>query len=393
MPFQILRNDITKVEADAIVNSANPEPIYAQGTDAAVYRAAGADQLLAERKKIGRIAPGEAVSTPAFALAAKYIIHTVGPVWDGGGNGELETLASCYRNSLALAKKLGCESIAFPLISTGVYGFPKAEALQTAVSVFSDFLMKEDMQIFLVVFDREAFVLSGKIFSGIRSYIDENYVDEYHGAYYDAGYRESVYRERRLNRTFGQPMPSRAPMPPEASRTGGIFHRKKGKPVKHAEPPVEKSVPIPEFDAPDEAQEFLEKHEAASYGSAPVSRSLDDAISEISETWQQSLLRMIDERGYTDVEVYKRANIDKKLFSKIRSNKDYHPKKSTAVALALSLGLNMDETKDFLSRAGYALSPCSKFDLIIRYFIDRGVYDMYAINLALFEHEQPILGE
>ena len=400
MPFQILRNDITKVEADAIVNSANPEPVYARGTDAAVYQAAGADKLLAERKKIGRIAPGEAAVTPAFALAAKYIIHTVGPVWDGGENGELETLANCYRNSLNLARELGCESIAFPLISTGVYGFPKAEALQTAVSVFSEFLMKEDMQITLVVFDREAFVLSGKIFTGIRSYIDEHYVEAYHDSYAEDRLEESRYAGWRRNMPVGSapfdresaPSYSRGPAPSsarepkrlETSGAKGIFHRRKRRLEEDAEAPVEKTaLPSGYSEAPEESD----------FEMVLSSRTLDDAVSRISDTWQQSLLHLIDEKGFTDVEVYKRANIDKKLFSKIRSNKNYHPKKNTALALALSLRLSMDETKDLLARAGYALSPSSISDVIVEYFIEQEVYDMYAINLALFEHGQPILGE
>ncbi len=178
MAFQIIRNDITKVTADAIVNSANPEPIYASGTDKAIYDAAGAQELLEERKKIGPMKTGQAAATPAFALDAKYIIHTVGPAWWDGQHGEKEAVRECYENSLKLAKELGCESIAFPLIATGVYGFPKADALQIAVSVFSEFLSEEEMQIILVVFDEDSFVLSGKIFSDVDAFIDENYVSE-----------------------------------------------------------------------------------------------------------------------------------------------------------------------------------------------------------------------
>ena len=190
MSFNIVRNDITKVYADAIVNTANPKPVYAGGTDAAVYAAAGAEALLKERQKIGDIAVGHAAVTPAFALNAKYIIHTVGPEWTGGDNGEREAVKSCYESSLKLAKELGCESIAFPLIATGVYGFPKDEALKIAVSVFSEYLLQEDMEITLVVFDRESFVLSDKVFSDVDEYIDDNYVCEALEDEYEADRRE-----------------------------------------------------------------------------------------------------------------------------------------------------------------------------------------------------------
>ena len=306
MAFQIIRNDITKVSADAIVNTANPEPKYVSETDYEIYTAA----------------------TPTFALSVRYIIHTVEPVWVDGKHGECEAVRNCYLNSLKLAKELGCESIAFPLIAAGGYGFPKADALQIAVSVFSEFLAETDMQITLVVSDEASFVLSGKIFSGVDAFIDENYVAEW--------FDEEECAE---------------------------------KPIMAA------SMAI-----------------AAAAESKPE-RTLDDLMAHVGETWQESLFRLIDEKGYTDTEVYKRANIDRKLFSKIRSNSEYQPKKITAVAFALALGLSLDETKDLLGRAGYALSPSSRFDLSIEYFIGQGVYDTYTINLALFEHKQPLLGE
>ena len=365
MPFQIIRNDITKVRADAIVNTANPKPIIGGGTDSAIYAAAGKDRLLAERKKIGDIVGGDATVTPAFDLQAKYIIHTVGPVWENGDHGEFETLRSCYSRSLALAQEYNCESIAFPLISTGVYGFPRAEALRIAISVFSEFLAENEMQITLVVFDEESFEVSGKIFSGIDAYIDENYVSEQIDEEY--GSASMTDRERR---SFPQ----------------NIFHRRAESSVGMAPKPVAE-------DSIEEASAY-EIEEAVMYKAMPKPiRSFDDLMSHIGETWQESLFRWIDEKGYTDTEVYKRANVDRKLFSKIRSNSEYQPKKITALAFALALELNLDETKDMLGRAGYALSPSSKFDLIIEYFIEQEVYDTYTINLALFDHKQPLLGE
>lgn len=383
MAFQIIRNDITKVRADAIVNSANPEPICAAGTDKAIYDAAGAQELLKERQKIGNIETGQAVATPAFALDAKYIIHTVGPAWWDGQHGEKEAVRECYENSLKLAKELGCDSIAFPLIATGVYGFPKADALQIAVSVFSKFLSEEEMQIILVVFDEDSFVLSGKIFSDVDAFIDENYVSEQ---------TEEEYGVKPSDAFFGNASIS---LEQNERRRRGFFHRTESffeskKAARMDEFPEEDEVC-----ASDEfADEPVMAAPMAAMASASVSgRTLDDLMAHVGETWQESLFRLIDEKGYKDTEVYKRANVDRKLFSKIRSNVDYKPKKITAVAFALALKLNLDETKDLLGRAGYALSPSSRFDLIIEYFIGQEVYDTYTINLALFEHKQPLLGE
>jgi len=381
MAFKIIRNDITKVSADAIVNTANPEPVYASGTDYAIYKAAGAEALLKERKKIGNIKTGQAAATPAFALNAEYIIHTVGPVWIDGEHGEKEAVRSCYINSLRLAAELKCKSIAFPLIATGVYGFPKADALQIAVSVFSEFLTENDLEIILVVFDDDSFVLSGKIFAGVDAYIDENYVSEKMDSEYSplAGSftnDEPAKERRRGRRLFADT----------------LYHsrRKESMPdaATMANAPAEAYCDDEEY-----AEEPVMASPMAAAGTGRTPRSLDELMANVSETWQESLFRLIDEKGFTDTEVYKRANVDRKLFSKIRSNTQYQPKKITAVAFALALKLSLDETKDLLGRAGYALSPSSRFDLIIEYFIRQEVYDTYTINLALFEHEQPLLGE
>ncbi|MCD8370085.1 MAG: macro domain-containing protein [Clostridiales bacterium] len=374
MPFKIVRNDITKVKADAIVNTANPKPTYAAGTDTAVYKAAGAELLLAERKKIGQMKPGQAAATPAFELPAKYIIHTVGPAWVDGTQGEFDVLSACYENSLSLAAELKCKSIAFPLIATGVYGFPKDKALQIAVSVISRFLLSHDMQVILVVFDRHSFELSGKLFQDVDNFIDENY----------------VARQRREEYSY-----------PDQSDGGGteataIMDRSRRRGLE------ERGRILRDFDStsPEEMVSVKSPEPVTAYVpkmSEPVSlasgMSLDDALGNVGETFQQRLLHLIDERGLTDVDVYKRANMDRKLFSKIRCNENYKPKKKTALALAISLKLDLDDTVDLLKRAELALSPSSKSDLIIEYFISRQEYDIYNINLALFEHGQPILGE
>lgn len=422
MAFKIVRNDITKIAADAIVNTANPDPAYAAGVDGAIYAAAGPETLLLEREKIGEMNVGQAAVTPAFALDAKYIIHTVGPAWVDGKHGEFTDLRSCYVNSLNLAQELGCESIAFPLIATGVYGFPKAEALRIAISVFSDFLLKTDMEIILVVFDKESFVLSDKVFSDVDSYIDENYASEQIKEEYGT---EEAYKSlsgNRLGRLFGD----RRSVGRADKATETVLYEDEDyfldsievedvEELDEAEQQyevfcdeeeiVEETVEEAEEEVVDEEFEDIEYLEAIPSTEASMAMSaqalsddhagssLNDRVLHVADTWQESLLHIIDEKGYTDTEVYKRANVDRKLFSKIRGNTAYQPKKITAVAFALALRLNIDETKDLLGRAGYALSPSSIFDLIIEYFIEHGVYDTYTINLALFEHDQPILGE
>ena len=379
MAFQIVRNDITKIRADAVVNTANPEPIYREGTDSAVYAAAGAERLLEERKKIGRIAEGEVAVTPAFDLDAKYIFHTVGPVWQGGGYGEKETVRRCYLNCLNKAVELGIESIAFPLISTGVYGFPKADALLIATSVFSEFLAENELDITLVVFDNESFKLSGKIFAGVDQFIDENYVEEK---------IEAEYFALNVCEEYSAPVKSEEEFAEEPDISSLQDARRRRLERGRFSSRRKNALAA---DMAERAPRFCGNEPGLSAAMAKP-RSLDDVVRNVSETWSESLLRLITEKGYTDTEVYKRANVDRKLFSKIRSNKDYQPKKNTAVAFALALKLNVDETKDLLGKAGYAFSPSSRFDLIIEYFIDQNVYDLMVINMALFEHDQPLLG-
>ncbi|MCD8075387.1 MAG: macro domain-containing protein [Lachnospiraceae bacterium] len=374
MPFKIIRNDITKVKADAIVNTANPHPTYAAGTDAAIYKAAGAGLLLAERKKIGKMERGQAAVTPAFALPAKYIIHTVGPAWVDGKHGEFDVLSACYENCLVKASELHCESIAFPLIATGVYSFPKDRALQIAVSVISRFLLSHDMQVILVVFDQHSFELSGKLFQNVDDFIDENY----------------VARQRKEEYLYpDQPFDSEPDMAEIMERSRRLRLAESRRILSDSEQPsseMMESITCPE-------SEPLYSLKMSAPMSISPEMSLDDALGNVGETFQQRLLHLIDERGLSDVDVYKRANMDRKLFSKIRCNENYKPKKKTALALAIALKLNLDDTVDLLKRAELALSPSNKSDLIIEYFISRQEYDIYSINLALFEHGQPILGE
>lgn len=329
MPFEIVRNDIVNMKVDAIVNTANPRPIIGAGTDKAVHDKAGARLLLA-RKEIGNIAVGEAAITPAFDLDANYVIHTAGPIWKDGRSGEEELLASCFRNSLDIAKKKACESIAFPLISTGSYGFPKPLALQIAVREISSFLMENEMQVYLVVFEKQSFELSEKLFKSVSSYIDANYVSE------------------KMNLEYG---------------TSKVKRR--------------------------DYEEML-LHES-SYEITARIPNLDGMLNNLDKGFSETLLDLIDRTGKKDSEIYKRANVDRKLFSKIRNNADYRPSKTTAIAFAIALELDLDETSDLLSRAGYALSQSSKFDVIVRYFIENKKYDIFEINSALFRFDQPLL--
>lgn len=360
MPFQIIRNDITKVKADAIVNTANPKPRIGRGTDSAIYAAASEQQLLEERKKIGEIAPGQAASTDAFNLDAKYIIHTVGPAWVDGVHGERDILRSCYEKSLELAAELKCKSIAFPLIASGVYGFPKDEALNIALSEIGKFLLTHEMKVVLVVFDRKALELSEQLVGGIEQYIDEHSAHLLQKTEYGGDYASNIRRRETARLEEAEEL---------------LLHGM--------------AAPAEEFeeDAPDEM--------LLPIGALPdvSGKSLDEVLSGAGETFQQRLFKLIDASGMDDVTVYKKANIDRKVFSRIRCRADYKPKKKTAVAFAVALELDLPTTLDLLSRAEIAFSPSSRFDLIVTYFITNKIYDIYEINAALFKYGQPILGE
>ena len=330
MPLEIVRNDITKMTVDAIVNAANESLLGGGGVDGAIHYAAG-PELLTECKTLSGCKTGKAKITGGYNLPAKYVIHTVGPIYQDGKHGEKALLESCYRESLALAKEHNCETVAFPLISSGVYGYPKDQALKVAIDVISDFLLENEMKVYIVIFDKAAYKISEKLFSDIAEYIDDNYVDE-HTDYR----RESM----RLN------------------------------------------MPMQPIIAADmcECKAMLSEEE------------LDTRIKQIDESFSQMLLRKIDEKGMTDAECYKKANIDRKLFSKIRSDVHYKPSKPTAIAFAISLELSLEETEDMLKKAGFALSHSNKFDIIIEYFISKGNYNIFEINEALFAFDQSLLG-
>ena len=329
MPLEIVRNDITKMEVDAIVNAANETLLGGGGVDGCIHRAAG-PELLQECRTLGGCRTGEAKITGAYRLPCKYVIHTVGPVWNGGEYGEREQLASCYRTSLALAKEHCCETVAFPLISSGIFGYPKDQALRVAVDTIGEFLLHNDMTVYIVIFSRTAYQISSKLFADIAEYVDDHYVDAHTDSQRERLRRMSVLESRTLSADAAA-----APM-----AVGG----------------------------------------------------LDSLLAHLDAGFSETLLKLIDRSGKKDAEVYKKANVDRKLFSKIRNNPDYKPSKATAIAFAIALELSLPETRDLIARAGYALSPSSKFDVIIEYFIMQRDYDIFKINEALFAFDQSLLG-
>lgn len=337
MPFIIVLQDITKMETDAIVNAADTELQMGGGVSGAIFKAAGASDMQVACGKLAPIQTGDAVITPGFKLPAKSVIHTAGPIYRGGENAEEEQLRLCYLNSLERALENKCNSIAFPLISSGIYGYPKEEALQVATGAIREFLKEHDLEVYLTLIDKETFVVSEERLGEVASYINEHYIVS-----------------------------------------------------------VDEQIPIRDefFDFNRAVLEESELISDKSLGYRKFSTAylfIGDLISNLAEPFSQALLRLIDAKGKTDVEVYKRANLDRRLFSKIRTGKS-RPSRRTAIALAVALELSLEETDDLLQRAGYALSHSQVFDVIVEYFIINGNYDIFEINEVLFKFDQPLLG-
>lgn len=343
MPFEIVRNDITKMHVDAIVNPTNAEMFGVAGVDGRIHQIEG-PRLRDETARMGGLAPGKCALTEAFKLPARFIIHTVGPIWKDGHAGEEEVLKNCYQNALALAKERGFESIAFPLISSGSYGYPKDIALSVAIRSIGEFLLFNEMMVYLVVYDKRAYKLSEALYASVESYIDDHYIEEHI-------LQESSYGT--LNQRIRQP-------------------REKLRRANN----IQDSISEPSY-----SDVFL-----------PKKQSLEDVINRMDETFSEMLLRLIDERGLKDPDVYKKANVTKQTFSKIRNNTQYTPTKQTAVAFAIALRLNLDETKDLLLKSGFALSNSSRFDVIVSYFIESMNYDINQINAVLFNYNEKLLG-
>lgn len=338
MPLRIVRNDITQMRVDAIVNAANESLLGGGGVDGAIHRAAGPG-LLAECRTLGGCRTGCAKLTRAYRLPCRHVIHTVGPVWRGGGQGERELLVSAYRACLELALAHRCRTLAFPLLSSGAFGYPKPEALKVAVDTIGEFLLQHDMTVYLVIFDRDAYAIGGKLFADIAAYIDDRYV-ALHTDSSETQRQRALYASAGMAGTAAEESASMSAMP----------------------------APAAGFDG------------------------LQNALDHLDESFTQMLLRKIDEAGMTDAQCYKKANLDRKLFSKIRSNPQYRPSKPTAMALAVALELPIHEARQLLEKAGYAFSHASKFDIIVEYFITRGIYNIFEINEALFAFDQSLLG-
>ena len=341
MPLQIIRQDITKMQVDAIVNTTNEEMIGYSGVDLAIHTIAGAE-LDAECAKLAPLGLGQAKLSGAYGLPCKYVIHTSGPVWRGGLVGESIILRSCYIESLKLAVKNGCRSVAFPLISSGVYGYPKDQVLKFAIQTITEFLFDHELTVYLCVFDKESYSFSQKLFSDIQEFINDEYVDEHDEDFYEAF--DGSVDEMPMAKCIQAPMRADAMMP--------------------------------------------RKRETSS----AAGKSLREYMKQMDRSFQEMLFDLIDESGMTDVECYKKANVDKRTFSKIKSNKDYKPSKQTVIAFAISLQLDMDTTQELLATTGFTLSRSKVFDKIIRYFIHNGNYDIFEINEALFEFDQVLLG-
>jgi len=377
MPLKIVRADITKLDVDAVVNAANPTLLGGGGVDGAIHRAAGPG-LLMECMKLGGCKVGQAKLTKAHKLPSKFVIHTVGPKWKGGANGERELLESCYRESLRIAADNQCESVAFPLIASGVYGYPKDQALKVAIDTITAFLIEHEMLVYIVVFDKSSFQISEKLFADITSFIDDKYVDT----------RFKFARPCRSDDGESTVLAETTILDDRDTDdcVFSIFSREDQSAKRSKDQPAACPKAQPAAASPQS------RSAAPSVSKQMFTASLEDVVKQIDESFSQMLLRKIDESGMTDAECYKKANVDRKLFSKIRSDVNYRPSKTTAIAFAIALELNLVETKDMLMKAGFALSHSNKFDIIIEYFITNENYNIFEINEALFAFDQSLLG-
>ena len=343
MPLKIIRQDITKIECDAIVNPSNSHLCPGGGADLSIHRAAG-PELLAYCEKMGGCEVGKAKITPAFNLPCKYVIHTVGPVWQENQK-SVDLLMSCYKECLQLAKENNCETVAFPLISSGAYGFPKKSVMKIATTVISDFLFENEMLIYLVVFDKKAFEISEKLFCDVAEYIDDNYIDKH-------------------------------------QRTCGRFGNRPTQAFRRCE-----------FEEIEDKQILLEESVCLSQAIPCDSEDIGEWLKQMDKGFADTLFYYIDKKEITDVDAYKRSNVSKKTFSKIKCDPNYKPSKLTAVSFAIGLQLDFDETTHLLKTAGFALSESSIFDLIIQYFIETGNYEtIFDVNEMLYYYDQQLLG-
>lgn len=396
MPFNIVRDDITHLQVDAIVNAANNQLMRGGGVCGAIFRAAGARRLQAACDEIGYCETGQAVATSGYDLPARYVIHAVGPIWQGGDNGEREQLASCYRTSLELAATLKCRSIAFPLISSGIYGYPKREALAVAQREIRAFLENHEMDVTLVLFDRGAVELAEGLRLRVEQYIDDVYVGDYPSAE-ERRRKESLWSGSvgsasfNMPEVFSEPLESiDAAMAEEEAKPSGLDDLSYPAP---SAMPAPGSAPAPTAARPHGKPLAARKtHEDSHPKASLLPRPLRKLLNQMDAGFSDTLMTLIDERGLKDADVYKRANLSRQHFSKIRSNPRYQPKKNTVLALAVALRLSLEEASMLLERAGFAFSHADRRDIIVEFFIREGNYDIFEINEALFAFDQPLLG-
>ena len=372
MPFKIVRNDITKMRCDAIVNTANTKPIIGSGCDYAVYKAAGKRRLSEYREKnIGEVPEGDVFLTPGFRLPARYIIHAVSPLYIDGAHGEEEKLRVCYRKSLSLAWEQRCRSIAIPVISTGSFGYPKQEGIRIAADEIQAFLQNHEMLIYLVVFDAQSARYGKRFDKDLQAYIDENYVDAKHHEEYSV---QTMTLRRDLDDAICQPgeteLDDALRQPDGTDLDDESFS------------PYENDLYEDDLYEEDSDEDSEEENEFTELDES----KLEERMKHLTDSFSEYLLYLIEEKGMTNADVYKRALVDKKTFSKIKNHTDYHPQKMTAMCLCMGAKLNLDETRDLLARAGYALSPCDKTDIIFSYFIENQIYDMIELDIQLEEH-------
>lgn len=382
MSFKIIRNDITKMNVDAVVNTANSEPLVGDGCDRAIYMAAGFEQLMEDRKRIGAVSEGESFLTKGYNLPAKYIIHTVSPLYIDGNQGEEELLRNCYKNSLKLALENKFEKVAFPLISTGSFGYPKEEGMRIAIDEISTFLLHQNMTVYLVVFDEKSTKLGESLFPDLETYIDTHYVEALESVEYSAAQpcmAPANFSAKQRNERNDKAEKS----PRFLGRLFGSKQQKEALPC--AKPNALEGAASARFE-PAAARAEMAEEECLDF-----SEAINERMKHLADTFQQYLFYLIESKGFKNEDVWKKSIVDRKLFSKIKNDADYHPKKITAMCLCVGLELNLDETRDLLARAGYALSPCDKTDIIFSYFIENKVYDMIEIDIELENHGLPCL--
>lgn len=376
MPFSIVRDDISRVHADVLVNAANVRLAPGGGVCGALFSAAGFDEMRAACEAIGGCATGDAVATPAFNLPARWCVHAVGPIWRGGRAHEEELLHRCYRSAFARAVELGARSVAFPLISAGIYGFPVERALAIAREEVTAFLRHHDeVALTLVVFERAVVQMGNALVEQVQEYIDDEYVDSSSFMRRDTGELE---RELQWTEDASAPLSVEMAEPvalPECLQEDDAS-------IAAPRPFVAANIRMPGAAMPG----------APSRAGATLDAEIAQLVATLDAPFSTTLLALIDARGMADAEVYHRANISRQLFSKIRGNESYRPSKQTVVALAIALELDMSATQDLLARAGFTLSKSSKFDVIVRFFIERSIYDLFQLNEVLFAYDLPLVG-